>query len=1024
MMNSAERFAWTNDNGLTVTRSAGTDTDPDAATYESKAGVKRVKDADYWGAPVGTIIVPGMRAARSQGGANGVRKFLAAQKRAAKKKTTTRTPKKTAARRPAGRTGGSGKTVADSPRVITEGVTKRPAAARARALSDAWGDRVEAGSRDFRRRGASNRDYEEAYVSKAELSKARAIAIERASTKAPQPDKTTIARNKWIIKEYGGPGTGKGDIRGSSFERSKRSWSMYVNFGGFDAKSGKDKGYVPCLGCGIKMSWHDNPSYSPYPKFEQDKIITTGDGGSYNPQNLMPLCSGCNNKRGASKLWDIPAFGKEARPKWFDAKFEDMVKRTRPNEKAKANRPRGEYAPVPMPVPPGNGGGARAIKSEALSRAESLWHVRDSEELEDQGVPSTGDRVTANLWNFDGRYDDVEAGIYAPDVEDAGQSVVGTLYVEEVDSAFGKYTRHVVVGDQGEIRHVEPETIQLVAKSPDYRDPKLFTKTRARTVGLLLELETKRGLRRVRTPEGVEKYGLPIGTIIGKTPRPKKAKKRKSPKVDAMRGGSRRMTVGSANFKKPTAKEVAAFKKWASKQAVTVDTPNSYTVGKEAIAKVSDMKYGSGTTEVNFRNLKANVKLIDRPGETVAILDIYTGSRGASSQSITLYGKNFEEAWQAAGVQLHRIWNRANGEGDEYDAEGFWPANRSPRTYDALPEYWEGVRGVDWYDEGDNTSDSLKARKELVNKEAAELGYKWEDLPSGSSYASYLSRKKIGVWAKETSNGVMRAHESQYPGFSKLIPRLVSGKYQKSIGWNGNGQGEGIRKSDGLPWVSQMTVIGLNPDWFGEDYEDHELQFESLARSAKREGGPLYRWHAVDYGALAEEMGVDKYEATLIAVLTHEIGHTVGNILQNRIYKDGKLGYATDWEDDNATVGNFHREELLDLLFEFGILKDGPSAKELSNPRVYNSSMQERDFSLAEWSPEAVAYHVSAYGATNISELFAETWASYQLDSNPTQFVQELGALMDKALTMFLDEETGDRVDFKSIKLIGELEIS
>ena len=56
-------------------------------------------------------------------------------------------------------------------------------------------------------------------------------------------------------------------------------------------------------------------------------------------------------------------------------------------------------------------------------------------------TPRTNDRVQAHLFNYDGRREN----IFPPDVENPNKLHVGTLLVEEVDSAWGTYTRHAVI---------------------------------------------------------------------------------------------------------------------------------------------------------------------------------------------------------------------------------------------------------------------------------------------------------------------------------------------------------------------------------------------------------------------------------------------------------------------------------------------------------------------------------------------------------------------------------------------------
>lgn len=458
-MSVAERFNWAG-SGIEITKPADDEMyTPDDGTksYENmETKTRHVRDASFWGAPYGTPITAGMRAAHREGGASAVRKLMKGGKQGRK------TPSK-ATTKP------RGSRVAETPKTVTQGRTAPKAADRARGIERLWGEDAD-NSFDVRRKNVARgaHEYKIEYASKSEVTKARVTAIERARS-APQPDKPTIARNKWIIKEFGGPGTGAGDIRGDAFQRSQRSWDVYVAFGGVDA-NGKDRGYVPCLGCGVKMSWHDDPKFTSYPKFEHDKIITTGDGGSYNTQNVVPMCAGCNNQRGNKKFWEAPVF-KPAKPKWYTPNFQNEVQRTRPNKNAKFKRPKSESAPIPMPVPPGK----VRIRKESkgmLDRLESFWSVTDADKR--TGDASNGDRVRAQLWNFDGRHDDVDAGVFPPDVDDPTVVVVGRLVMETVDSAFGSYERYSVVEDDGSIQWVEQDTIEQVAGAPDYDDETAF----------------------------------------------------------------------------------------------------------------------------------------------------------------------------------------------------------------------------------------------------------------------------------------------------------------------------------------------------------------------------------------------------------------------------------------------------------------------------------------------------------------------------------------------------------------------
>ncbi len=76
-------------------------------------------------------------------------------------------------------------------------------------------------------------------------------------------------------------------------------------------------------------------------------------------------------------------------------------------------------------------------------------------------APRTHDRVQAHLFNYDGRREHM----YPPDVDDPEELLIGTLYIEGVGSAWGGYTRHAVILDDGAFREVEPDTIVLISRA-------------------------------------------------------------------------------------------------------------------------------------------------------------------------------------------------------------------------------------------------------------------------------------------------------------------------------------------------------------------------------------------------------------------------------------------------------------------------------------------------------------------------------------------------------------------------------
>lgn len=203
------------------------------------------------------------------------------------------------------------------------------------------------------RNQVSRDDYSVEYVSRAELDKARSIAKAKAK-KVNRPADYDIADNKRLF-DSSKKGQNISDlIRGDKYQRQANAWQVYLDFGGVDSK-GKDKGYVACVGCGVKLSWHNNRAFTKYPKMELDKIIVGADGGQYNPENIVPMCSACNKQRGNKRMWESAVFD-GSKPSWYTRTYEARVKAIRPKPrdlKAGEGRPKKPEPRIPMPIPPG-----------------------------------------------------------------------------------------------------------------------------------------------------------------------------------------------------------------------------------------------------------------------------------------------------------------------------------------------------------------------------------------------------------------------------------------------------------------------------------------------------------------------------------------------------------------------------------------------------------------------------------------------------------------------------------------------
>lgn len=106
----------------------------------------------------------------------------------------------------------------------------------------------------------------------------------------PQPSAEKIKQNRMVLdraKNTPGARAG-GELRGNAAARRARAERLFAEFGG------TERGYVPCVYCGIKTSPKGRDGHA---SMEQDKILTAAEGGGYRIENLLPACRGCNAHR-------------------------------------------------------------------------------------------------------------------------------------------------------------------------------------------------------------------------------------------------------------------------------------------------------------------------------------------------------------------------------------------------------------------------------------------------------------------------------------------------------------------------------------------------------------------------------------------------------------------------------------------------------------------------------------------------------------------------------------------------------
>lgn len=490
-------------------------------------------------------------------------------------------------------------------------------------------------------------------------------------------------------------------------------------------------------------------------------------------------------------------------------------------------------------------------------------------------------------------------------------------------------------------------------------------------------LEEKGVIRRVRTPAGARRFGQPIGTVITR---------------DMMGGlGGKRKKRRQARTEK-----VKARVKKASNSTSTVDMARGKAasptpgVPKGAAARLhkkgilpEPRDHGTGTWSQFGSDGVNNINIMSERGKVTADIVI-----GPARKKFT--GTDYDEVREKAAKWLEANHKRMSTPGDDYDEFGMWPVNRAPRDYDALPEIHQGIRGRDWWNEGDPDWDSGEEwdRWDLIELESNDLGVKLDH-----NAADMDPEFAMAVM------GVLRAHEEMYPGLMKYLEKIEVGPPKgRAMGWNGPTYAE---TGDGKYGV--VSRIGFPSQYAGYQSGGHTALASAHSAGMPYRNIPEWRvnklpkdyrssgWMAVtkeDVDDAFPDLPEDeKWRGPLSYVVTHEVGHMMGFMMMN----DLPVNYEKrdEWEPKRKEF----MQEFLNLLEEYAILKDA---------NVENPEMVSRNTGKMI-DTQAVFEHLSEYGGTNFHEIVAESWAGYQMDENPGDFVRAMGELLEDVMAEYLD---------------------
>lgn len=519
---------------------------------------------------------------------------------------------------------------------------------------------------------------------------------------------------------------------------------------------------------------------------------------------------------------------------------------------------------------------------------------------------------------------------------------------------------------------------------------------------------------RVRTPEGVAKYGQSIGTIIRRdlieraralfSPKPKapsvsearaasapaKPRRPRKPSVDFSQGWLDDWTERDAGlyYDDPRPSYVrmhgegvyakitpAAAGKWrwtVESQVKDVDNrPASAGLSKtleEAMRaseqKTAEILAGRKTQLFADKDVESlshvSGRTFKRVGRTAIEQDYGDFQIGIEFDPRSFGGGYY--AYLKSGDDKRRISSSSIGHDRLYKADKDLEAirtlySRNPfalsnmrrrEEHDSWHNYNYGIRGVDWYEDGDWEPNTTELRRQLAEKDSKELGI---DIAP-----------EMPIEYQELLNNVVWSYETMYPGFSRLFKRFVWSDYER--------YGEAKKKIP-LAWNRNLGGSYANKDvWSEIGVVPHHWEDRKNLNAERAVTNGSDHFHTSRSEAHPE--GYQDWEYYFLDVIHHEIGHTVHAALYSGI-----------------NMKNHER-----------VLKELESMGILENRRGKPEWAEEVTGTI---NPVLVKLLVSEYAGTNLNELLAEIWTEYVSDPHPRESVARIGEILEEALTAYLN---------------------
>ena len=457
----------------------------------------------------------------------------------------------------------------------------------------------------------------------------------------------------------------------------------------------------------------------------------------------------------------------------------------------------------------------------------------------------------------------------------------------------------------------------------------------------------EKAIRHVRTPEGVRKYKQPIGSVIIRDPL-RELSQRASDML-AVANERRTGVPRKSNDHKPVKLT------WSKNTASTPDY--------ERYSSTNESPYSA--TIVKSYNRDASITIKHRDS---IIGDPY---------------RRFGTIEQAKAYAEQTI--------GEHKAEREKQVPTRPRKHQNFWDAYSGVYGQDWH-WGTKQDKDLDPNKPEDRKKLAEMDSKYLGITVNGLVRDHTPDQPelVNIEQHETINSMVHAYDSWYPGFMAFVPSFnirppsQPGENAHNQLWNRVFHYEGEPqilsdtpdRFDGVVRDYNYTTIGMNPEFFS--YESGLDKIGNNIKNASRTG-----WWSVDYEEVKKtHPNLEDWQIGSMAVLHHEIGHTIGRIASGDI--------TTQRVNGRKDMGNTHNPELHAILKKYGVAKVGNGVP--GDTALY-------------WNSKKAKEYLSEYGGKNMQEFLAEAWAAYMMNDKPNDLVVSVGQWMENALLDFLSKE-------------------